>query len=128
MRGITTGVSAMVLLLVIVCNGVQADPIEKGNNTKLIVSKTESRAKKDAFNRERGLKRLQKKLLSGKLTKAHINNKGYNKYLKMEGEIKISIDMDRYENDIAWDGIKGYVTNTELNKEEVIKKCLDQHL
>ena len=39
----------------------------------------------------------------------------------MEGEIKISIDMDRYENDIAWDGIKGYITNTELNKEEVIK-------
>ena len=29
--------------------------------------------------------------------------------------------MDRYENDIAWDGIKGYITNTELNKEEVIK-------
>ena len=29
--------------------------------------------------------------------------------------------MDRYEKDIAWDGIKGYVTNTELNKEEVIK-------
>ena len=95
--------------------------IEKGNNTKLIVSKTESRAKKDAFNRERGLKRLQKKIINGKLTKAHINNKGYNKYLKMEGEIKISIDMDRYENDIAWDGIKGYITNTELNKEEVIK-------
>ena len=41
------------------------------------------------------------------------------KYLKMEGEVTISINMEKYEADAAWDGIKGYVTNTTLTAEEV---------
>ena len=52
--------------------------------------------------------------------KGLINNRGYNKYLKMEGEVTISINMEKYEADAAWDGIKGYVTNTTLEKDEVI--------
>ena len=38
----------------------------------------------------------------------------------MEGEVTISINMEKYEADAAWDGIKGYVTNTTLEKDEVI--------
>jgi hypothetical protein len=40
---------------------------------------SDSRARKDAANREKGLLSLQKRLKSGKLTKANINNRGYNK-------------------------------------------------
>ena len=40
----------------------------------------------------------------------------------MEGDVTISIDMDKYNRDAAWDGIKGYVTNTELPAREVIEK------
>ena len=94
--------------------------IKKGGDVRLVLSCTEKRARKDAHNRERGLARLQKKMASGRLTKQNINNRGYNKYLKMEGEVTISINMEKYEADAAWDGIKGYVTNTELTKEEVI--------
>ncbi|MEN6619416.1 MAG: hypothetical protein ABFC28_07980 [Rikenellaceae bacterium] len=81
---------------------------------------TEKRAFKDAHNREKGLLRLRKRVAGGKLTKSSINSNGYNKYLKMEGEITISIDMEKFEKDAAWDGIKGYVTNTEQKAEEVI--------
>jgi len=42
---------------------------------------------------------LQKKVLSGKLTKAHINNKGYNKYLKLKGKISVAIDLDKFNDD-----------------------------
>ena len=94
--------------------------IEKGGGVRLVLSCTEKRAKKDAHNRQRGLARLQKKMASGRLTKQNINNRGYNKYLKMEGEVTISINMEKYEADAAWDGIKGYVTNTTLEKDEVI--------
>ena len=94
--------------------------LEKDGGLRLVLSRTEKRARKDAHNRKRGLDRLQKKVGSGSLTKQHINNRGYNKYLRMDGEVKISIDMERYEADAAWDGIKGYVTNTELSCEEVI--------
>ena len=94
--------------------------IKKDGDVRLVLSCTEKRAKKDAHNRQRGLARLQKRMASGRLTKQNINNRGYNKYLKMEGEVTISINMEKYEADAAWDGIKGYVTNTKLTKEEVI--------
>jgi transposase len=94
--------------------------IQKDEHSRLIISYSESRAKKDWTNREKGLKKLEKRIKSGKLTKASINNKGYNKYLKLEGELKISIDKVKYEQDARWDGLKGYLTNTRLSKEDII--------
>jgi len=94
--------------------------IQKDETTRLIVSYSASRAKKDRVNRERGLKKLEKQIKAGKLTKSHINNKGYNKYLKLEGELKIFIDKDKFERDAQWDGLKGYLTNTPMSKEEII--------
>lgn len=41
-------------------------------------------------------------------------NRGYNKYLKMDGDVSVSIDMDKFNADAAWDGIKEYVTNTKV--------------
>ncbi len=94
--------------------------LEKDDSTRLVISYSESRAKKDKANRERGLRKLEKQIKSGKLTKANINNRGYNKYLKLEGEINISIDKEKFEADNKWDGLKGYLTNTDLSKDEVI--------
>jgi len=90
-------------------------------NLRMVVSYSEKRAKKDRINREKGLKKLEKQLNTGKLNKTHINNRGYNKYLKMEGEIKIALDMEKFEQDGRWDGLKGYITNTTLDKEQVIE-------
>lgn len=94
--------------------------LQRDADSRLIVSHTESRARKDASNRLKGLKRLQKRLGSGRLTKSNINNRGYNKYLRMDGDIAISIDMEKFEADGAWDGIKAYVTNTDLSEKDVI--------
>jgi hypothetical protein len=69
--------------------------IKKDDNTTLIISYSKARARKDRHNRERGLKKLEKQLSSGKLTKANINNRGYNKYLKLEGEVKTEIDKEK---------------------------------
>ena len=38
----------------------------------------------------------------------------------MEGEIKIIIDEDKFNDDSKWDGLKGYLTNTILDKETVM--------
>jgi len=95
--------------------------IEKAGGLRLIISYSEKRAKKDAYNRERGLKRLEKQLKSGKLTKSNINNRGYNKYLQMDGEIKVKIDLEKYNQDAKWDGLKGYITNSKLTKDDIIK-------
>lgn len=94
--------------------------LAKSDTQKLIVSYSVQRAKKDAYNRQRGLKKLEKALATGKLTKQHLNNKGYNKYLKMEGEMVISLDYEKFKEDEKWDGLKGCLTNTSLTNEEVI--------
>jgi hypothetical protein len=85
--------------------------IQRSTLQRIIISYCESRAKNDAHNREKGMERLKKQLAKGKLTKQHINNRGYNKYLKLEGEIKITIDEQKYEDDAKWDGLKGYLAN-----------------
>lgn len=95
--------------------------VEKGDGLKLVVSYSDKRASKDKYNRERGLKKLEKRIRTGKLTKANINNRGYNKYLKLEGQITLSIDMDKFNIDEQWDGLKGYLTNTKLTKEQIIE-------
>jgi transposase len=94
--------------------------VEKSEDLKLILSYSDKRAKKDEHNRQKGLERLEKQIKSGKLTKSNINNRGYNKYLKMEGEINITIDKEKFEKDKIWDGLKGYVTNCSLKPEEII--------
>ena len=88
---------------------------------KLIIGYSLIRAKKDKKNREKGLKRLEEKIKGGKLTKSNINNRGYNKYLKMKGDVKIEIDYTKFNLDEKWDGLKGYITNSKIEKEEIIK-------
>ena len=94
--------------------------IEK-DGLKLVVTHSEDRAKKDRYNREKGLARLEKLLKSGKLTKSSINNKGYNKFLKMEGEVTLAVDSEKVTLDQKWDGLKGYLTNSTMTVEEILQ-------
>ena len=88
---------------------------------KLIITYSEDRAKKDAYNREKGLNKLEKGIRSGKLTKTNINNRGYNKFLQMEGEVKVEIDQGKIQEDEKWDGLKGYLSNAELTTVQIIE-------
>lgn len=94
--------------------------LTKDRNTSLVISFSEVRARKDAANRKRGIEKLEKSIAGGKLTKNNINNRGYNKYLELTGDVKISIDYEKYKADSKWDGLKGYITNSKLGKDEVI--------
>jgi transposase len=94
--------------------------IKKDNTRRLLVSYLDKRAKKDLYNRIRGLKRLEKRVKTGNLTKNDINNRGYNKYLKLEGNVKVSIDHQKFEQDACWDGLKGYITNSKLSNDSII--------
>jgi transposase len=95
--------------------------INKDEHTRLIVSYATNRALKDEHNRIRGLQRLEKQVKTGKLTKSSINNKGYNKYLRLQGDMTIEIDYEKFNQDKVWDGLKGYVTNTKLRDKQVIE-------
>jgi len=94
--------------------------LKKGKENRIVVSYSDKRAAKDRHNRERGLARLEKNLRRGRLTKANINNRGYNKYLKLTGEVLVEIDYEKYKADQRWDGLKGYITNTSLRSQQII--------
>ena len=94
--------------------------LTRKNGERLIVSYSESRAKKDAYNRGRGVERLKKAYRSGRLTKHQVNKRGYNKFLEISKDVEVSISEEKISEDSRWDGLKGYITNTDLNAEQVI--------
>lgn len=97
----------------------QSSVINKGD-LRLIITYSDSRAKKDAYNREKGIKKLEKRIKKGKLTKASINNRGYNKFLEMKGDVSLSLNAEKIQTDQLWDGLKGYITNTNLANDTII--------
>jgi hypothetical protein len=87
---------------------------------RLIVAYSDRRARKDVYNRERGLRRLRKRISSGRLNKEHLNNRGYNRFLKLTGEVIVELDEAKIAQAARWDGLKGYLTTTELPSDVVI--------
>lgn len=90
------------------------------NGDRLIVTYSSKRAAKDAYNRGKGVERLRREYASGKVTKDNINKRGYSKFLKIENDVLVGIQEEKILEDSKWDGLKGYVTNTQLPAEEVI--------
>jgi len=93
---------------------------KRENGERLIVGYSEARAKKDAYNRSRGVERLRKAYGSGRLTKDQVNKRGYNKFLEISKDVQVVISSEKIAEDERWDGLKGYVTNTKLAADEVV--------
>lgn len=93
---------------------------KRSNGERLILSYSETRAKKDVYNRERGIARLRKTYQSGKLTKQQVNKRGYNKFLEISKDVEVVISEQKIAEDSQWDGLKGYITNTKLDADKVI--------
>jgi len=91
----------------------------KPDGSRLIVGYSITRAKKDAYNREKGIRRLEKAYSKGAITKENINKRGYNKFLDIDNNVKVAINRDKIEEDKQWDGLKGYLTNTSLTPNSV---------
>ncbi|MDR2839976.1 MAG: transposase, partial [Paludibacter sp.] len=95
---------------------------QKAATSRLIVGYSENRAKKDRYNREKGIKRLEKEYKSGSITKDKVNKRGYNKFLEISDDIKAAINYDKIKEDERWDGLKGYITNTNLPTKTVYEQ------
>jgi transposase len=99
----------------------QSFVLKKPDGTRLIVTYSDKRQRKDGHNRERGLLKLRQRVKSGKLTKENINNRGYNKFLALKGTVEVEIDEEKVKEDQKWDGLKGYVTNTRLSPKSIVE-------
>ena len=58
---------------------------------RLIVGYSEARARKNAWNSDKGVERLRKAYAKGALTKQDVNRRGYNKFLDISKDIEVSI-------------------------------------
>jgi len=94
----------------------------RSNEERLILGYSEERAKKDAYNRDRGVRRLRKAFGTGRLTKNQVNKRGYNKFLEITKDVEVNICEDKIEEDSKWDGLKGYLTNTSLDPSLIVKQ------
>ena len=88
----------------------------------MIVGYSARRAKKDRYNRDKGIRRLEKEYQSGTLTKDKVNKRGYNKFLEISDDVKVNIDYEKIKKDECWDGLKGYMTNTDLPEKTVYEE------
>ena len=95
---------------------------QKSEDCRLIVGYSQKRANKDAHNREKGIKRLEKEFKRGLITKNKINKRGYNKFLEISDNVEVKINYDKIKEDEQWDGLKGYITNTELPAKTVYEE------
>ena len=78
---------------------------------RLLVNYTEKRARKDAYDRQKALAKLQKKINKSKNPESFISNAGYRKYLKIEHQQSVKIDEEKIRNAEQWDGLHGIITN-----------------
>jgi hypothetical protein len=99
--------------------------LEKPDGIKLIVTYSEKRARKDARNRDKGIAKLKARIANGKLTKEQLTNRGYNKFLTIEGKATVTLNESKIESDQRWDGLKGYLTNTALSADDVVARYRD---
>lgn len=84
---------------------------------KLIVDYSPARAKKDQLNRDRQIRKLEKRLQKQQTVIRK------SKYLKTSGKNQIvGIDQSKIQEDAVYDGLKGYLTNTReyLSAQQVI--------
>jgi transposase len=95
---------------------------QKTRKCRLIIGYSEQRAKKDAHNRNKGIKRLEKTYQTATITKSKINKRGYNKFLELSDDVSVKINYDKIAEDQKWDGFKGYITNTNLPAKMVYQE------
>ena len=62
------------------------------------------------------------KFASGKLTKESVNKHGYNRLLVLSEADNVTVEISDklIEEDKQWDGLKGYVTNTDIDAGLVV--------
>jgi len=77
----------------------------------LVVTYSEKRAYKDEKDRLEQLKKLTKKLNKSGSVKSMVGASGYKKFLKIEGDSSVGIDLEKLELARIWDGLHGIITN-----------------
>jgi len=98
-------------------------------NQKLILTYSSKRAKKDKYNRDKALEKIETKL-NKNVTKSDLKLSYYAKYLDVEDkcDMKYKLNPNKIIQDAKLDGIKGFVTNDfTISAKDVIAHYQNQY-
>lgn len=108
--------------------------LECGDGSRVLVTWSDSRARKNAHDRQKLLDRLYKKLeksAGGRVgADSIIGNRGTKKYLKLlEGEFPNSyvLDEEKISSEARWDGLRAVRTDLPLSTPEEIREVLSHY-
>ena len=88
---------------------------------RLVVDFSSKRARKDSSERQRRVDKLRLKCARQKNPRDHMSNRGYAKYLRVEGAAKVVLDEDKIREDARWDGLHGVCTSLrDMKAEDVL--------
>ena len=87
------------------------------NDRRYVVCLNEEERRKDGHDREAIVAHLREQLKQG--DKSLVGNKGYRRYLKLEGQGHFAVDEDRIGDETRFDGIWVLRTNTDYPTETV---------
>ena len=92
----------------------------------LVVTHSEKRARKDKYEREKGIAKLKTKIEKQASPKAHLSNQGYKKFLQLDGQCdaKVTINEDKVNQASVWDGLKGLMVSKhcQLSDNEILEQ------
>jgi transposase len=87
---------------------------------RLIVTHSPRRAAKDKHDREKAIEALKKRIEKSSNPTSLLNNFGYKKFLKIEGEGKLLMDELKIAEAEQWDGLHGIVTNLTIEESTAV--------
>ena len=88
------------------------------NERRIVVSFSESRAKKDKYDRERLIQKVKRKLNDddASQTRKFVTNNGYLKYTNEKKKGEVVFNKLKVEEEAKWDGLHGIITNDMESK------------
>ena len=90
--------------------GVSMQEVEYRGN-RVLISHSARRAAKDRHDRELAIEKLCAKLKRSGNAKGWLGNRGYQRFLRVEGDAELVVDEEKVQEQERWDGIYGVITN-----------------
>lgn len=78
---------------------------------RLVVTHCPRRARKDAHDRDRAIRKLKKELSRSDTPEQLLSKRKYGGFLRIKGTSRVVLDPDRIAEAARWDGLHGVVTN-----------------
>jgi hypothetical protein len=93
------------------------------SNSRLVVSFSPLRARKDAHERQKMIQKIKRRLEKTAQVKPLVGRQGYRRFLKLDGKCQVQLDEQAIGKAAAWDGLHGVRTNLlELPEGQVLEQ------